>query len=186
MIGIGGPKLDSRVVRPRSNQLRVNHVEVHGPTPLFVLLKQQKEKVCVGSKFKIKRFNLIKYLVGFDPLGRARVPDGHRPLIVGADQTVLVEEAPGDAADLGVASHLDSRVVNVHHVLQDDAIIVDLDSLGHAFKINNKTGYNSLNFILLSSFAICFSSIPAMAKKSLSLSNSMEETMLALLNMSAV
>jgi hypothetical protein len=47
--------------------------------------------------------------------------------------------------DLGAAHHLDARVVDVHHVLQDDLVVVQLDSLrdaGDGEKFLKKGRYN--------------------------------------------
>ena len=60
------------------------------------------------------------------------VPNNDGAVIVRRCQRAFVERAPGDAADLRSADHLDARVVDVDHVLQDDLIVVQLDAFCHA------------------------------------------------------
>ena len=43
-----------------------------------------------------------------------------------------METAPGDAGYLGGANHLCAGIVDVHHVLQDHVVVVNLDPLGHS------------------------------------------------------
>ena len=63
---------------------------------------------------------------------RSGIPHDHRSLVVAAGQCALVEAAPGDAGDLARADHLRAGIVDVHHVLQHDIVVVDFDPLGDA------------------------------------------------------
>ena len=103
---IGAPQLHSGIVAPASDQLCVNQVEVDAPATLLVFLPHRALRVC------------------------SRVPDYHSPLVIAARQRALVEAAPGDAGDLTGADHLRAGIVDVHHVLQHNIVVVDFDPLG--------------------------------------------------------
>ena len=109
---VGGPELHPSVITTRGDELGVHQVEVHRPAPLLMLVPHRG--LGVGGT----------------------VPHYHRALVVAAGEHGFVEAAPGDAGDLAGADHLRGGVVDVHHVFQDDIVVVDLDSLGHSFQIH--------------------------------------------------